>query len=108
MDRTPAMAGSLMAESASTSQTSPAQPLCALDVCQPVVYVSDFAPRWDTRGRRTEVLLALLDRMDLGALSSAARWIVATGIPERAQAVQVNVTMRWRIGAFGAPLGRTE
>jgi hypothetical protein len=108
--RTKALASSLMVDSASTSRTSPGRPLCALDVCQPVVDVPGFEPRWDLRGRRTELFLSLLDRMDLGTISSAARWIAATGVtvdyrlPDREQVIQVNVYMRWRIDAFGTPL----
>ncbi len=108
--RTKALASSLMVDSVSTSRTSPERPLCALDVCQPVVNVPGFEPRWDVRGRRTELFLSLLDRMDLGAISSTARWIAATGVtvdyrlPDREQAIQVDVYMRWRIDAFGTPL----
>jgi hypothetical protein len=108
--RTQAMARALTVDSVSTSRTSPGRPHCALDVCAPVVNVPGFEPRWDIRGRRTELFLSMLDRMDLGAISSTARWIAATGVtvdyrlPDREQALQVNVYMRWRIDAFGAPV----
>lgn len=112
--RTPGITTLLMADPAPTSRTSPGTSPCASDVCQPVVAVPGFEPRWDARGRRTELFLSMLARMDLGAPSSAARWIAATGvsvdyrIPDRAQALQFNVSMRWRIGAFGTPLAWTE
>ncbi len=112
--RTKAMAASLLVDSLPTSGTSPGQPLCVLGVCQPVVVVPGFEPRWDARGSRTELFLSLLNRMDLGAVSSTARWIGGTGVtvdyrlPDRQQAVQVNVAMRWHIDAFGAPLARAE
>ena len=112
--RTKAMAASLLVDSLPTSGTSAGQPLCVLGVCQPVVVVPGFEPRWDARGSRTELFLSLLNRMDLGAVSSTARWIGGTGVtvdyrlPDRQQAVQVNVAMRWHIDAFGAPLARAE
>ena len=108
--RTKAIASLLMVDAVSTSRTSSGTPLCVLEVCQPVVNVPGFEPRWDVRGRRTELFLSLLDRMDLGVVSSTARWIAATGVtvdyrlPDREQAIQVNVFMRWRIDAFGAPV----
>lgn len=110
---TPGMADLLMVESGSALRVAP-RPLCALDVCPPVVDVPGLEPRWDVHGGRTELLLSLLDRMDLGGLSGAARWIAATGLtvdyrlPDRAQAVQVSVYMRWRIDAFASPLARAE
>jgi len=112
--RAPAMADLFMADSASTSPTSPGWPPCAVDVCQPVVAVPGFEPRWDVRGRRTDLFLSMLSRMDLGVPSSVARWVALTGVtvdyrmPDRTQRLQFNVFMRWRIGAFGAPLAWKE
>lgn len=107
--RTPGLTTLLTADAASTLRTSPGRPPCAGDVCQPVVAVPGFEPRWDARGRRTELFLSMLARVDLGAASSVARWIAGTGVsvdcrmPDRAQALQFNVSMRWRIGALGTP-----
>jgi hypothetical protein len=112
--RTPGITTLLMADPAQTLRTSPGRPPCAGDVCQPVVAVPGFEPRWDGRGRRTELFLSMLARVDLGAATSVARWIAGTGVsvdcrmPDRAQALQFNVSMRWRIGAFGTPLAWME
>lgn len=112
--RTPGTTTLFMADPASTSRTSPGAPPCAADVCQPVVAVPGFEPRWDAHGRRTELFLSMLARMDLGAPSSAARWIAAMGVsvdyrmPDRAQPLQLNVSMRWRTCAFGTPLAWAE
>jgi hypothetical protein len=101
--RAPAMAALFMADSASTSPTSPGRLPPTVDVCQPVVAVPGFEPQWDVRGRRTELFLSMLARMDLGAPSSVARWVALTGvtvdyrIPDRTQALQFNVFWRWRI-----------
>ena len=105
---------SLMLDSAITLEKFRSRPDRACDWCQPTVNVPGFETQWDVRGGRTEVVLSLLDRMDVGTLSSVARWIAARGLavdyrtPNRAQAVQVSVSMRWRIDAFGAPFERTE
>jgi len=112
--RTSGITTLLMADLVPSLRTSPGTPPCLVGVCQPVVAVPGFEPRWDARGRRTELFLSLLGRMDVGAISSAARWIAATGVtadyrmPDRAQALQFNVSMRWRIGAFGGPLAWME
>ncbi len=112
--RSRAMAGLPMLDSASARRVDATPPPRALDVWQPAVDVPGFNRSWDVRGRRSEVLLSVLDRMDMGAISDVARWITTTGltvdyrVPERAQAVHVNVAMRWHIDPFGTPLARTE
>jgi hypothetical protein len=112
--RTPAMGNSLILDSVASFENFQNWPPCTFDLCQPIVNVPGFEPQWDYHGRRTELFLSLVDRMDLGALSSAARWISARGLtvdyrpPDRARAVQVNVFMRWRIDAFSVPIVLAE
>ncbi len=57
-----------------------APPPCVLDVCQPRVAVPGYEPVLDTRGRRTELFLALLDRVHFEPVASLAWAFAATGV----------------------------
>jgi hypothetical protein len=57
-----------------------APPPCALDICQPRVAVPGYEPRLDQQGRRTELFLALLDRVQFEPIASMAWAIAATGV----------------------------
>jgi len=88
-------------------------PACLDDVCQPRVALPGVDPSFDLRGKRTEFALAVLDRLDAGAISDVARTIALTGVrvdytpPQgldtRAGFGSFNVFVRWRIDAFGTP-----
>ena len=92
-------------------------PACFADVCQPRVAVPGHEPRYDSRGRRTELALALLDRLDAEPLAGAARTVAATGLrldwvpPQMDRAApghtgfgRVTVLVRWRLDAWSGPV----
>ena len=53
-------------------------PACLGDVCQPVVSVPGFEPRW--RKGRNELALALLERADIQPISSLAALVARSGV----------------------------
>jgi hypothetical protein len=53
-------------------------PACLGDVCQPVVSVPGFEPRW--RKSRNELALGLLERADIQPISALAARIARSGI----------------------------
>jgi hypothetical protein len=93
-------------------------PACIADVCQGAVSLPGSAPVYDVAGRRTELALAMLDRMELGAVSSFARTAAITGLrvdyrPPQIEAFgggrgggygKVKVVVRWRLDAFLTPV----
>jgi hypothetical protein len=105
---------SLRAAARTESKDNPA---CYDDVCQPRVAVPGVDPKFDIRGKRTEFALAVLDRLNVGPVSSLARAIAMTGVrldytpPQigdtlsaRTSFGSVNVFVRWRLDAFSAPV----
>ncbi len=101
--RDPSAARVIAAEATRGETGRPAA--CFYDTCQPVVSVPGFEPRLDLRGRRTELFLAMLDRLDLGPVNDVARFVASTGVrvdytPER----KLRVWLRWRIGPYGEPV----
>jgi hypothetical protein len=93
-------------------------PACIADFCQGAVLLPGSNPAYDTAGRRTELALAMLDRMELGAISSFARTAAVTGLridyrPPQIEALgggrgggygKVKVVLRWRLDAFLTPV----
>jgi hypothetical protein len=92
-------------------------PACIGEVCQGAVSLPGANPSYDGAGRRTELALAVIDRMDLGALSSIARTAAVSGLrvdyrPPQLEALgggkgggygKVKVVLRWRLDAFLVP-----
>ncbi len=92
-------------------------PACIGEVCQGAVSLPGANPSYDGAGRRTELALAVLDRMDLGALSAFARTAAVSGLrvdyrPPQLEALgggkgggygKVKVVLRWRLDAFLVP-----
>jgi hypothetical protein len=92
-------------------------PACIGEVCQGAVSLPGANPTYDGAGRRTELALAVIDRMDLGALSSIARTAAVSGLrvdyrPPQLEALgggkgggygKVKVVLRWRLDAFLVP-----
>ena len=94
-------------------------PACSGDVCQPIVTVPGFEPRYSPRGRRTELTLKLLEKARLEPLATAAFWFAASGLrldytppqlspgsypPGYAGWGRASVEVRWRIDASGVPV----
>jgi hypothetical protein len=95
-------------------------PACIGDTCQPRVSVPGFEPRIDTRGKRTELFVSALERMDAGILATVARSMAVAGVrleykpPQLQQAVpgrpgagRVELLVRWRLDAWHDPVWRT-
>jgi hypothetical protein len=92
-------------------------PACIGDVCQGAVSLPGSNPSYDGAGKRTELALALLHRMDLGAVSSIARTVAVSGVrvdyrPPQIDILgggqgggygKVKVVLRWRLDAFLTP-----
>lgn len=55
-------------------------PPCSGDVCQPRVSVPGYEPKLELRGKRTELFLALLDRVHIEPIASLAWAVAATGV----------------------------
>lgn len=83
-------------------------PACLGDVCQPVVSVPGFEPRW--RKGRNELALGLLERADIQPISGLAALIVRSGIQVEFSPAVVDpgtrhgwgrlvLGYRWRLGA---------
>ena len=89
-------------------------PACAAEVCQPRVAIPGHEPTF--RGGRTDVILALLSRSPLSSVSALARRMVDSNVrvdfsPNLGQSSdrgwgRLVVTLRWRLDATNAPVGR--
>jgi len=93
-------------------------PVCLGDVCQPLVSVPGYEPRYSKSGHRTELFLSALDRVNLEPWSSIAWYIASSGIqldftPGNVDGPSPNgrtgwghfaINFRWRIDAFGRPV----
>jgi hypothetical protein len=55
-------------------------PPCVADVCQPRVSVPGFERKLDMRGKRTELFLAMLDRVHFEPIASLAWAVARTGV----------------------------
>ncbi len=91
-------------------------PACRAEFCQPRVAIPGRETRLDTRGKRTELALAAVDRLGLGPVSDAARAANAWGLradwlPPQMDAWsagrggfgKLTVGFRWRLDAFHGP-----
>jgi hypothetical protein len=92
-------------------------PACRAEFCQPRVSIPGQEPRFDTRGKRTEMALAALDRLQLGTLSTLARAANTAGVrvdylPPQLDSMssgrggfgKLAVGVRWRLDAFHGPV----
>jgi hypothetical protein len=92
-------------------------PACRAEFCQPRVAIPGQEVRFDTRGKRTEMALAALDRLQLGTLSTLARAANTAGVrvdylPPQLDSLSAGrggfgklaVGVRWRLDAFHGPV----
>ena len=93
-----------------------ANPACRAEFCQPRVSIPGNEPRFDSRGKRTEMALAAVDRLRLGAISTAARAANSAGVridylpaqldsqsAGRGGFGKLSVGFRWRLDAWHGP-----
>lgn len=115
----PQLALSSLPPEASTRDAGAPPPACSGDVCQPRVAVPGFEPRISLRGKRTELVLALLDHAHVEPLATVVWMMAATGLrldytPATFDPGGVSyghggwghlqVLLRWRIDALNAPV----
>jgi hypothetical protein len=94
-------------------------PACIGDTCQPRVSVPGFEQRIDMRGKRTELFVAALERMDAGIVATVARSMAVAGVrleyrppqlqqalPGRPGAGRLELLVRWRLDAWNDPVWR--
>ena len=100
------------------ARSAGAPPACSGDVCQPRVSVPGFEPRFDARGKRTELVLLALDRAHVEPLATIVWALASTGLrfdytPPQMDAGlasghggwgHVQLLLRWRIDAQNAPV----
>ncbi|HSN93205.1 MAG TPA: hypothetical protein VLS93_18390 [Anaeromyxobacteraceae bacterium] len=94
-------------------------PACSGEVCQPIVAVPGFEPRFSIRGKRTELTLRALEKARLEPFATVAFWLAAAGLrldytpPQLAPGSypvgysgwgRVSIWLRWRIDATGVPV----
>jgi hypothetical protein len=94
-------------------------PACSGEVCQPIVTVPGFEPRYSSRGKRTELTLKLLEKARLEPFATAAFWFAASGLrldytppqlspgsypPGYSGWGRASIWLRWRIDAAGTPV----
>lgn len=92
-------------------------PACRAEFCQPRVSIPGREQEFDTRGKRTELALAFIDRLQIGAISGIARAINTSGVRvdyqppqldsgsnERGGYGKLNVGVRWRLDAWSGPV----
>ncbi len=93
-------------------------PACVAEACQPRVAVPGHEPTVEIRGRRTELVLSLLSRLDFEPLTSIAWAIASSGVRldyaprsfagESADARrgwgQLQVWLKFRLDAENAPV----
>lgn len=108
-----------LAPGAPTGDPGTGPPACSADVCQPRVAVPGFEPQVSMRGRRTELVLMVLDRARVEPLATIVWTMAATGLrldytPATFDQAGVSyghggwghlqVLVRWRIDALNAPV----
>jgi hypothetical protein len=113
------LSGALHPEALRASGAIEAQgpPVCVGEVCQPRVSVPGFEPRFDSRGRRTDLLASTLERMDAGFVARFARSMATSGVrldyrppqveravPGRPNNGRLEVLVRWRLDAWHGPV----
>jgi hypothetical protein len=94
-------------------------PACRAEFCQPRVSIPGKDPAFDGRGKRTEMALAAIDRLRLGAVSTVARAANTAGFrvdyrppildtlsTGRGGFGKLDVGLRWRLDAFHGPVWR--
>jgi hypothetical protein len=92
-------------------------PACRAEFCQPRVSIPGREQEFDTRGKRTELALAFIDRLQIGAVSGIARAVNTSGVRVDYQPPQLdsgsngrggygklNVGVRWRLDAWSGPV----
>ncbi len=93
-------------------------PACRAEFCQPRVAIPGRDASFDTKGKRTELALAAIDRLRLGALSDVARAASVAGVrvdyvPPQLDAWsggrggglgRLAVGLRWRLDAWHGPV----
>ncbi len=91
-------------------------PACRAEFCQPRVVIPGREQGVDTKGKRTELALAAIDRLRLGPVSSIARAANTAGVRVDYQPPQLdftgmsrgigklNVGLRWRLDAWHGPV----
>jgi hypothetical protein len=92
-------------------------PACRAEFCQPRVSIPGQEPRFDSRGKRTEMALAAVDRLRLGVVSSLARAANTAGVRVDYLPSQLDnsdggrggfgklvVGVRWRLDAWHGPV----
>jgi hypothetical protein len=90
-------------------------PACRAEFCQPRVSIPGSEPRFDARGKRTEIALAALDRLQAGPLSTVARAANRAGVrvdylpPQldtagRGGLGKLSVGFQWRLDAWHGPI----
>lgn len=93
-------------------------PACLAEFCQPRVAIPGRDASFDTKGKRTELALAAIDRLRLGALSDVARAANAAGVRVDYVPPQIDswsggragglgrlaVGLRWRLDAWHGPV----
>jgi hypothetical protein len=104
---------------AARTQSAEAAPACSGDVCQPRVAVPGFEPQISMRGKRTELVLALLDRARIEPLATVVWTLAATGLrvdytPAAFDSGAVSyghggwghlqILLRWRLDAENGPV----
>ncbi len=105
----------LQAEGGSRGESE--NPACRAEFCQPRVSIPGREQGFDTRGRRTELALAAIDGLRLGAVSSIARAANSSGIQVDYRPPQLDsqsagrggfgklgVGVRWRLDAWNWPV----
>ena len=107
-----------VAELRAVATTGGENPACRAEFCQPRVTIPGREQAIDTRGKRTELALAAIDRLRLGTVSSIARAVNAAGVqvdyrPPQLEAAtggrggglgKLNVGLRWRLDAWSGPV----
>jgi len=92
-------------------------PACRAEFCQPRVAIPGREPQFDSRGKRTELALAAIDRLQAGTVSSLARAANTAGLrvdylpPQldgtnggRGGFGKLSVGLRWRLDAWHGPV----
>jgi hypothetical protein len=94
-------------------------PACSGEVCQPVVAVPGYEPRYSIRGKRTELTLRVLEKARLEPFATAAFWLAASGLrldytppqlspgsypPGYSGWGRASIWLRFRIDATGTPV----
>lgn len=101
-----------------TPASAASAPACSGEVCQPRVAVPGFEPKLSTRGKRTELVVALLGRARVEPLASVMWALAATGLrvdftpgsfdrglsSGRGGWGHLQVLLRWRLDADNEPV----